>query len=54
MALTDVKVRTAKPLDKPYKLADGGLLISVNGSRDWRMKYHVMGREKLLSILMCR
>ena len=53
MALTDVKVRTAKPLDKPYKLADGGglyLLVNANGSRYWRMKYRVMGREKLLSI----
>lgn len=53
MALTDVKVRTAKPLDKPYKLADGGglyLLVNANGSRYWRMKYRVMGREKLLSV----
>ncbi|EGO8360651.1 hypothetical protein EYW98_14580 [Escherichia coli] len=24
MALTDVKVKTAKPKEKPYKLADGG------------------------------
>ncbi|MCZ5445551.1 DUF4102 domain-containing protein, partial [Escherichia coli] len=24
MALTDIKVKTAKPKDKPYKLADGG------------------------------
>ncbi|MFT4273625.1 MAG: tyrosine-type recombinase/integrase [Pantoea sp.] len=53
MPLTDVKVRTAKPLDKPYKLADGGglyLLVNPNGSRYWRMKYRVLGREKLLSI----
>ncbi|MHC9056435.1 tyrosine-type recombinase/integrase [Pantoea sp. y20] len=53
MPLTDVKVRTAKPQDKPYKLADGGglyLLVNPNGSRYWRMKYRVLGREKLLSI----
>ena len=53
MPLTDVKVRTAKPQDKPYKLADGGglyLLVNTNGSRYWRLKYRVMGREKLLSI----
>ncbi|HDS5478961.1 TPA: tyrosine-type recombinase/integrase, partial [Serratia liquefaciens] len=53
MPLTDVKVRTAKPQDKPYKLTDGGglyLLVNTNGSRYWRMKYRVMGREKLLSI----
>ncbi|HDI6326214.1 TPA: DUF4102 domain-containing protein, partial [Escherichia coli] len=24
MALTDIKVKTAKPKEKPYKLADGG------------------------------
>ncbi|MET6334002.1 tyrosine-type recombinase/integrase [Serratia marcescens] len=44
---------TAKPQDKPYKLADGGglyLLVNTNGSRYWRLKYRVMGREKLLSI----
>ncbi len=41
MALTDIKVKTAKPKDKPYKLADGGgmyLLINTNGSKYWRMK----------------
>ncbi len=40
MALTDIKVKTAKPKDKPYKLADGGgmyLLINTNGSKYWRM-----------------
>ena len=37
MALTDIKVKTAKPKDKPYKLADGGgmyLLINTNGSKE--------------------
>ncbi|CAM3507161.1 hypothetical protein YEEN111655_14075 [Yersinia entomophaga] len=30
MPLTDVKVRTAKAQDKPYKLADGGgLYLSI-------------------------
>lgn len=35
-ALTDVKVKTAKPREKPYKLANGGgmyLLINANGSK---------------------
>lgn len=35
MALTDVKVKTAKPREKPYKLADSGgiyLLINTDGS----------------------
>lgn len=51
MALTDIKVKTAKPKDKPYKLADGGgmyLLINTNGSKYWRMKYRFAGKEKML------
>ncbi|MFP1592469.1 tyrosine-type recombinase/integrase [Escherichia coli] len=53
MALTDIKVKTAKPKEKPYKLADGGgmlLLINTNGSKYWRMKYRFAGKEKMLSI----
>lgn len=53
MALTDVKVKTAKPKDKPYKLTDGGgmyLLINANGSKYWRMKYRFASKEKMLSI----
>lgn len=53
MALTDVKVKTAKPKERPYKLADGGgmyLLINANGSKYWRMKYRFAGKEKMLSI----
>lgn len=36
MALTDIKVRTTKPSDKPFKLTDGQgmhLLINPNGSK---------------------
>ena len=50
MALTDVKVKTAKPKEKPYKLADSGgmyLLINANGSKYWRMKYRFAGKEKM-------
>lgn len=53
MALTDVKVKTAKPKEKPYKPADGGgmyLLINANGSKYWRMKYRFASKEKMLSI----
>lgn len=42
MALTDLKVRTAKPADKQYKLTDGGgmhLLVHPNGSKYWRLQY---------------
>lgn len=50
MALTDIKVKTAKPKEKPYKLADGGgmyLLINTNGSKYWRMKYRFAGNWRI-------
>ena len=53
MALTDTAVRTAKPTDKPYKLADEKgmyLLVNPNGSKWWRLKYRFLGKEKLLSL----
>lgn len=52
MALTDVKVRTAKPKEKPYKLTDGEglfLLVTPAGGKWWRFKYRFAGKEKLLS-----
>ncbi|AKH62492.1 MULTISPECIES: integrase arm-type DNA-binding domain-containing protein [Photorhabdus] len=53
MKLTARQVDTAKPKDKPYKLADGGglyLLVNPNGSRYWRLKYRIAGKEKLLAL----
>jgi hypothetical protein len=53
MPLTVIEVKTAKILDKPYKLADEKgpyLLIRPNGSRLWRFKYRLAGIEKLLSL----
>lgn len=53
MALSDIKIKTAKPLDKPYKLSDSGglyLIVNFNGSKYWRMKCRFTGKEKMLSI----
>lgn len=53
MALTDVKARGAKALEKPYKLTDERgmfLLVNPTGSKLWRFKYRIHGREKLLSL----
>src|SRR3954470_51713 len=51
--LTDTAVRNAKPREKPYKLTDGGglyVIVNPNGSRWWRFRYRVQGREKLISL----
>src|SRR5688572_9426768 len=51
--LTDTAVRNAKPLEKPYKLTDGGglyVIVNPNGSRWWRFRYRVQGLEKLISL----
>lgn len=47
MALTDAKIRAAKPTDKAYKLTDGAgmfLLVHPNGSRYWRLRYRILGK----------
>jgi integrase len=53
MRLSDVAIRKIKPGVKPAKLSDGGglyLLVNPTGSKLWRWKYRVQGREKLLSL----
>ncbi|MBR7956108.1 tyrosine-type recombinase/integrase [Burkholderia cenocepacia] len=53
MPLTDVAVRAAKPREKSYKLADGhGMYLEVmpNGSKYWRLKYRVDGKEKRVAL----
>jgi integrase len=53
MALTNTQVSKSKPLKKPYKLTDGGgmyLLISPTGSKYWRLKYRLHGKEKTFAI----
>lgn len=53
MPLTDVKARTAKPEAKPYKLGDSGglyLLVATSGSKLWRWKYRLEGKENVLAL----
>ncbi len=53
MALTDMAIRNAKPRAKPYKMGDSGglfLLIQPSGSKLWRLKYRIAGREKKLGL----
>lgn len=50
--LTDAAVRTAKPKDRSYKLADGGgmyLLVRPDGARYWRMDYRYHGKRGTLA-----
>jgi integrase len=52
MTLTNIKISTAKPRDKVYKLTDEkGLYLQVNpnGSKYWRLKYRFGGKEKKLA-----
>ncbi|MBK8103658.1 MAG: DUF4102 domain-containing protein [Cellvibrionales bacterium] len=51
--LTELAVRKAAPMAKPYKLADGGglyLEVMPNGSKYWRMKYRFLKREDRLAL----
>jgi integrase len=51
--ISDIEIRTAKPGDAPYKLADGGglyLIVQPVGSKLWRMDYHFDGKRKTLSL----
>ena len=52
MALTDLKIKNLKPKEKAYKIADfDGLYVQVSpaGSKLFRFKYRVDGKEELLS-----
>lgn len=53
MALSDTKIKSAKPTDKPYKLYDERglfLLIVPTGGKRWRFKYRFDDKEKLLAL----
>lgn len=53
MPLTDVKIRQAKAADKVLKLTDGnGLYLEVkpNGSKLWRYRYRIAGKENLFAV----
>ncbi len=47
MALTDTKVRSAKPEEKEYSLVDGdgmSLLVKPSGSKYWRFRFRFGGK----------
>lgn len=53
MPISETKARNAKPRLKTYKIADGEglfLLVTPSGSKYWRMRYFISGKEKLLAL----
>jgi integrase len=53
VALTNTSAKNAKPKDKPYKLSDAGglyLYVHPSGSKTWRLKYRLEGKERTLTI----
>ena len=53
MALTEKQIKSAKPKNKFYRLADAGglyLEITTKGQKYWRYKYRFAGKEKRLAL----
>ena len=51
--LTELRVKAAKPAEKPYKLFDQRglfMLVTTAGGRLWRFRYKRGGVEKLLTL----
>lgn len=50
--LTDTRIRSLRPKEKPYKVGDANglyIYVSKTGNRYWRQKYRINGKEKVLS-----
>ncbi|VUT03465.1 Prophage integrase IntS [Klebsiella spallanzanii] len=57
MTLSDAKIRSIKPLDKPFKLTDSHglyLLVNLGGSRLWYLKYRFNRKESRIARAICR
>ena len=53
MALTETKVKNAKPRDKEYMIGDGQglwLLVKPDGKKYWRLRYWVGDKERKISL----
>ena len=51
--LTDIKIKNAKPKDKPYKLATGRgfhLLIKTGVSKHWQFRFRFDAKENTIAI----
>ncbi|GAB2684815.1 tyrosine-type recombinase/integrase [Aliiglaciecola aliphaticivorans] len=53
MPLTDIQIKQAQPKEKDTWLSDEKglrLLVKVNGSKYWRLKYRYQGKQKTLAV----
>lgn len=53
MALTDAAIKQALPRETDYWLTDAQglrLLVKTNGSKYWRLKYRLDGKQKTLAV----
>jgi integrase len=53
MPLSDTRIRSAKPQERPYKLVDGGglyLLVTPTRAKLWRYRYRLGGKENVFAI----
>lgn len=53
MKLSDKKIASAKPKEKPYRLSDGGALyleVTPRGNKLWRYRYRIEGKQGIYSI----
>ncbi|GKW14491.1 hypothetical protein PEC301937_04410 [Pectobacterium carotovorum subsp. carotovorum] len=53
MALTDIKVRSAKAEEKEYSLTDGDgmfLLVHPNSSKYWRLRFRFGGKQHISAL----
>ncbi|HBC0725978.1 TPA: tyrosine-type recombinase/integrase [Escherichia coli] len=53
MSLTDAKIRTLKPSDKPFKVSDSHSLylrVKPGGSRHWYLKYRISGKKSRIAL----
>ncbi|MGK3470249.1 tyrosine-type recombinase/integrase [Klebsiella pneumoniae] len=53
MSLTDAKIRSLKPTDKPFKVSDSHglyLLVKPGGSHLWYLKYRINGKKSRIAL----
>lgn len=53
MPLTDIKIKSLKPKEKPYKVFDGDglyIYVTMKGVKKWRIKYYYNGKDSIYTV----